>query len=94
MVCGNVDFGLSGGEEAGNATKEQFMDNLNYSDKLKFYGFKRGNGDLLLSFIYIYIYTHQFSLLQGKKTKKCNIASVHPVLSKGKKKAQTCIYFF
>lgn len=56
------------------------MDNLNYSDKLKLYGFQKGKVELLLS----YIYKKQFSLLQGKKPKKCNIASVHPVYLGGK----------
>lgn len=78
MVCGNVDFGLSGGEEAGNATKIRAVyGKFKLLREIKIVRFKRGKGDLILSYI---IYKNQFPLLQRKENKKCNIASVHPVL--------------
>lgn len=58
MVCRNVGFSLSGGEEAGNITKiravyGQFQ--LLGQIKKKLYSVERGKGDLLLSSdIYIY----------------------------------------
>lgn len=105
MVCGYVGFGyISGGEEAGNATKLRAVyGQFQLLGQIKIVQYWKRK--VRSTFVFWHILKKKtqpkqwYWLLQGKETKKCNTASVYPVLlficlwGRGEN-AQTCILFF